>query len=138
MLTISREADYALLLISQLKKNKELTPLSVMIKNTRLPKRFLARIASKLAKAKLLKSREGKIGGYSLNVNWQKTNLFDFLLIFEKHLDIVKCSKSHYQCNFKSICSHSQSLRNKIHTGFVNSLKSMTLQEIFEKGQLNS
>lgn len=114
MFTISNEADYALLLVSQLEKSTDLVPMSTLIESTHLPKRFVARIASKMVKGGLLQSKEGKVGGYRLSENWDRMSLYKFLSIFEKNIDLVKCQNLEYQCAFESVCQHKSSLKNTL------------------------
>lgn len=114
MLTISNEADYALLLVTQLENTENLVPLSSLIEKTHLPKRFVARIASKMVKNGLLESKEGKVGGYKLADNWKQMSLYNFLSIFEKNIDLVKCQHEGYICAFEDVCLHKYSLRNTL------------------------
>ena len=89
MLTITKQSDYGILLISSIYKKNKLVNLSELIKETKLPKRFLARIAADLVKSKLLISREGKNGGYLISENIKTISLYDYLKIFNIYLYAV-------------------------------------------------
>lgn len=133
MFTLSSKPDYALLLISQLLDKSEYIPLSQLVKNTKLPKRFIARIASDLVKNGILKSREGKIGGYKLMKQLNKINLFDFLKIFEPEFHLVKCQDPKYKCEFIDMCNHNTPLKIKL-TGIISKeLTNWTLKDVYEK-----
>ncbi|MDO9028264.1 MAG: Rrf2 family transcriptional regulator, partial [Candidatus Roizmanbacteria bacterium] len=98
MLTITKQSDYGLILISYVYKKNRLVKLSELIEETKLPKRFLARIASQLAKESLLISKEGKTGGYLISPKLKKVSLYDYLSIFENDIAICNCFDESYQC----------------------------------------
>lgn len=106
MLNITKQSDYGLLLISQLKDKKKYVSLSDILKEIDLPKRFIARIAAKLVQANILESREGKIGGYRLTKKAKNINLFDYLKIFEGDLAFTKCMTDGYKCPNNKDCIH--------------------------------
>lgn len=136
MFTLSNEADYALLLVSELRKYQEFVPLSTVIKSTHLPPRFFARIASKLAKEGLLESKEGKIGGYRLQKDWETKSVYDFLKIFDNTISLVKCESAEFKCVFEDICEHKTGLGHKVSSLVTDTLKQHTLATLFEKKPL--
>jgi len=114
MLTINKQSDYGMLLISLLGSGTDFVSLGVLVDKTKLPHRFLAKIAAALAKNKILLSKEGKEGGYKLAGNWHNVSLYDYLRIFEGH-----------------ICQHRSFLEKKL-TGLVTTqLKKIRLGELF-------
>ncbi|MFA5136363.1 MAG: Rrf2 family transcriptional regulator [Patescibacteria group bacterium] len=131
MLKISKQSDYALIIISQLYHTDAYTPLSVLISKTKLPKRFLARIAADLVNRKILLSREGRVGGYKLAPSISSTTLYEFFSIFEKNLNFVRCMEHSYICKFKSICKHKDGVRTKLNNIVINQLKKIKLAELF-------
>ena len=114
MLNITKQSDYGMLLISSLKDKEGYMPLSELLKEVKLPKRFLARIAAELVQAKILKSREGKDGGYQLSDKAKDLNLYDYLKIFEGDLAITKCMKPGYQCPWNEYCQHKSLLKHNL------------------------
>lgn len=60
MFNISKQSDYGLLMLEYLKDKRDYISLTEIVEKLKLPKRFLARIASKLVSARILLSREGK------------------------------------------------------------------------------
>jgi Rrf2 family protein len=84
MLVINKQTDYAILFISNLRQKKDFVPLSEIVEKTKLPQRFLARIAAQLVKNQIITSREGKVGGYKLSINLNKLSLYDFLRFLKK------------------------------------------------------
>jgi len=132
MLTISNQSDYGILLISSLLNKKDYVPLSELIKKTKLPKRYLARIASILTKNKIIKSKEGKIGGYKLAMNLDKINLFDYLKIFEGDFHLCKCHLEDYSCQYEHICQHQIFFRKKVDDIICNQLKKIKLSQLIQ------
>lgn len=130
MLTISNQSDYGIILISSLIGKKDYTPLSELLEKTKLPKRFLARIASVLSKNKIIKSREGKMGGYKLIGDLNKITLFDYLKIFEGNFHFSKCNDQSFDCQFKKICKHRNFLKDKLDQIICQQLKKITLKKI--------
>ena len=132
MLTLSKQSDYALIILSQLIGKEEYIPLSELVKHTNLPQRFLARIAARLVSEKLLLSREGRIGGYKLTSHVEKINFYDFLRIFEKRLDFLNCLEPHAdKCRFEKVCKHRKGVRTKLNEIVMGQLKQTRLLDIF-------
>lgn len=132
MLSISKQADYGLLILSLLKEKKEFIPLSQLVKTTKLPKRFLARIASILAKNKLIKSKEGKEGGYQLLKGAMKITLYDYLKIFEGNVCLTDCCDRGAKCSWMSFCPSSKIIKNQVNRDLIRTLKKWKLREIIQ------
>jgi len=130
MLNISKQSDYGLLLISQLKNKKDYVPLSEVLKKVTLPKRFIARIASELVQAQILESREGKIGGYRLTKKAKNINLYDYLKIFEGDLAITKCMVDGHKCPSEQYCTHKTFFKKSLSAIISGDLKKYKLFQI--------
>lgn len=131
MFTINSQSDYGLIIISSLLKKKDFVPLSELVQDTKLPKRFLARIGSQLANYRLLKSLEGRNGGYKLTDKVKKINLYEYLTIFESDVEICKCCEEDYDCQYKGLCQHGSFLQSKLNKIIIDQLKKIKLVEIF-------
>lgn len=132
MLTLSKQSDYALIILSQLRERSDFIPLSELIEHTNLPQRFLARIAARLVSEKLLISREGRVGGYKLAPVADKINLHDFLRIFEKRLDFLEClDGKKTKCKYEKVCKHRHGVREKLNNVVMAQLKRTRLMELF-------
>lgn len=129
MFSINKETDYALSAINFLSKNKnEYVSISLMSSKLGISKKYLSRILPKIVDAKIIKSKEGKNGGYMLVKDIENINLYEFLKVFENDLEFVKC-------NSKCLCKHceqkeffSEYLKNEV----INILKKKQLNEIFK------
>lgn len=130
MFKLSSQTEYSLLALAYLKDQKERVPLSTLVKETSLPKRYLARICAKLVSEKILDSKEGRDGGYTLNDNWKNTTLYDFLNIFEKDLEIVRCKREGTKCKYAHVCKHENFFAGKLTNLLTKELKNYTLEEV--------
>lgn len=133
MLKISKQSDYGLILTFYLYKNrKNIVSLSKLIEKTKLPKRFLARIASRLVRGGLLKSQEGKTGGYKVTDRVKKISFYDYLKIFEDDIQLTRCINSNYRCQFKAVCQHRDFLKNYVNKALVNELKKIKFLQLLK------
>lgn len=132
MFTISSQSDYGLIIISSLLKKKVFVPLSDLVQDTKLPQRFLARIGSELANHGLLKSLEGRNGGYKLTEKVKNINLYEYLTIFESDVEVCKCCEVDYDCQYKGLCRHGNFLQSKLNKIIIDQLKKIMLVDIFK------
>ena len=131
MFNINKQTDYALVTVANLRDQKELVPLSYLVKKTHMPPRFLARITAELVKNKILLSKEGKTGGYKLAKQPKDINLFDFLKIFENDFNVISCHVEKGLCQCRVSCHHKNFFQNNLSAIFVNQLKKITLEDVF-------
>ncbi len=127
MLKLSKQSDYALIILSELSREKKQLSLSDLISRTHLPKRFLARIASILTNNDILKSKEGKEGGYTITSKAFRISLYEFLQLFETHLDFIHCSAT--ECAFETVCKHKKKIQTKLSKIVIGRLKQVQLKE---------
>ena len=130
MFNISKQSDYGLLMLEYLKDKRDYISLTQIVEKLKLPKRFLARIASKLVSARILLSREGKVGGYLLNPEINSLTLYDYLKVFEGDLALTKCFDKDYQCQWEKNCSHKKFFNHKLRNSFIENLKKEKLLKI--------
>jgi len=130
MFNISKQSDYGLLMLEYLKDKKNYISLTEIVEKLKLPRRFLARIASKLVSAKILLSREGKIGGYLLSPKISSFTLYDYLKVFEGDLALTECFDKKYKCQWEKDCCHKKFFDNKLRNAFIENLKKEKLLKI--------
>lgn len=130
MLKINKKSDYGLILLAFLKGKRSFVPLSQFIESTGLPQRFVARIASNLTKHGILKSREGKIGGYALAKKMAKISLYEYFSIFDPFA-LTQCCRAEYSCPFRSFCQHNPFFKTVLSARFSDVLKHYTLADLF-------
>lgn len=129
MFKISKSSDYGLLLIEYLLSKNNFVSITDIVKKTRLPKRFLARIASILVNEGILESKEGKIGGYRVTDKLKSLSLYDYLKIFE-NFNFTLCSDKYKQCPWEKNCQHKNYFSNRLKNNFIHYLKSEKILKI--------
>ncbi|VVA43351.1 conserved hypothetical protein [Candidatus Roizmanbacteria bacterium] len=132
MLSITKQSDYGLILISFVYKKKGLVKLSELIKETKLPQRFLARIAAELVKNGLLVSKEGKNGGYLATPKIKNISLYDYLTIFENDVIVSSCVDENFDCKFEKICNHKDFIKKRLNVVLTKELKKIKLLELIK------
>ncbi|MEK7177653.1 MAG: Rrf2 family transcriptional regulator [Patescibacteria group bacterium] len=132
MLSITKQSDYGLILISFVYKKKGLVKLSDLIKDTKLPQRFLARIAAELVKNKLLISKEGKNGGYLISPKIKTVSLYDYLSIFENDVIVSSCVDEDFDCKFEKICNHKDFIKQRLNVVLTKELKKIKLLQLID------
>ena len=106
MIQITREVELGLLLMVELaRKPDELVGLKEWAEKRSLPYRFLSKVAVKLKKAKLLKSKEGREGGYGLFKPAKKIKVGEIITALEGPLEPVRCL-SGASCGCEDWCGH--------------------------------
>lgn len=130
MFKVSKNVEYSLALIRFLSlKQDKVVSVSVIIKSLNLPSRFVARLASDLANAKVLFSKEGKGGGYSLEAGWQEKSLYDVVVALGEDKRLVDCLDPNCSCPRESGCKI-KSLWKGLEEGIIRELKSIKLKEL--------
>lgn len=124
MLKISREVDLGLLLMAELCREKSLS-LSEWARKKKLPYRFLSKIAGKLKKAGLIKSREGREGGYFLT---KKIKVGEIFKAIEGDKGIVACLQGHL-CAAAKFCQQRKVLV-KLSQVMEQQLNKMNLEDL--------
>lgn len=130
MLSITKQSDYGLILLSSAYKRKGLIKLSQLISETNLPQRFLARIAAELVKKGLLKSKEGKSGGYLISAKIKTISLYDYLRIFENDVIVSSCVDENFECKFDKICNHKDFIKKRLNVVLTKELKKIKLLQL--------
>jgi len=130
MLAITKQSDYGLILLSYIYKKNVQVRLSELIKETKLPQRFLARIAAELVKKGLLISREGKNGGYIILPKIKTISFFDYLTIFENDVVVSSCVDNNHECKFEKICNHKDFIKKKLSVVLTKELKKIKLLQL--------
>lgn len=133
MFTISNQSDYAMLFLEYLSKQKQSVPLAKAVEDLKLPRRFMAHVASKLVSAKILESREGMRGGYTLLKPLKKIKLSELLGLYEGDMKLVKCGDSSYACRWEKICNHQDAWQNKLQKKIMTVIDSVSVADMIAK-----
>jgi len=128
MLKISRETDLGLLLMVEAAKRKKAIGLKNFSKENGLPYRFLSKVAVKLTKAKLLKSKEGRDGGYKLGKAAEKIKVISVVELLDGPIAPVGCMRGD-ECKSANICGH-KSLMGKLTQVVEKQLARVSVEDI--------
>lgn len=131
MFSISKETDYALNAIFYISDKNNYSSVAEISEKLKISKSYLGRIFTKLASVKILRSKEGKDGGYVLNKKLNEIYLYDFLTLFEEDLGVVKCDKNGKKCSCIKFCKHKKFFQKYIFQILENELKRQTLLDVY-------
>ena len=130
MITISKKVEYSIILISYLAEKKgETVSLADVAKKLSLPYRFLGQLAGALKNGGIVDSREGKMGGYSLNKGWEKKSLYDLLEVLGENKHMVKCLAGDVVCEREAGC-RLRGVWGKIEKSFSKEMKLIKLTDL--------
>jgi Rrf2 family protein len=110
-------------------KKGETVSLSDVAKKLTLPYRFLGQLAGALKAGGLIDSREGKMGGYSLNRSWERKSLYDLLEVLGENKHMVKCLAGDVVCAREADC-RLRGVWSKIEKSFSKELKLIKLADL--------
>ncbi|PXW17990.1 MULTISPECIES: Rrf2 family transcriptional regulator [Chryseobacterium] len=108
---MSKRCKYALKAMVRLARNynQGFLPTSIIAQDENIPKKFLEQILLELKRAKLVNSKQGKIGGYYLLKSPDEVSLADIYRIFDGPIALTPCvSLNFYEpcddCVDEAIC----------------------------------
>ena len=128
MITVTKKVEYSLILISYLSHHSDNLSLRQISQQLNLPYSFLSKIATDLASAGIIFSREGRGGGYKLSPNWHQKSFYHLLVALGENKALVSCL-SHKNCLHSSTCSLRR-LWQKIESSLQQQLKTIKLSQI--------
>ncbi len=131
MFRISALADYALVLMTHLDTTRVQSIKSLTV-STKLPYATLAKLASKLEKHKLLKSKEGRGGGYLLAKPPHEITLRAIIEALEGPIAPVKCITHPGACQFEKGCEVKPRWKN-LTNDLIQWADSYTLRDLVRK-----
>ena len=123
MLKITRETDYALLIMTHLAKHEVAHSASQIANECHLSPAFTSKILKILTKEKLLTSIRGSQGGYLLERKPENITLLEIIVAIEGPMSINSCTDDHSSCDRSNNCDLTPhwALINKIlHREFSN------------------
>ena len=112
MFNISTKSDYGLIVMVELGKNykKDYLSLVNIAKAKKLSAGYLVQIIQPLVKADLIKSKEGKGGGYKLLKAPNKISVLEIIEALEGPTNLVKCLRDgktkcscFFDCDMKKV-----------------------------------
>lgn len=138
MLKITRETDYALLIMTHLAKHNTALSATQIAGDCSLSPAFTSKILKILTQEGLLSSIRGSQGGYLLEKKPQDITLLEILVAIEGPMSINDCVGDHAQCDRSHNCELTPhwALINKILKREFSSISLASLAALPEKGQV--
>ncbi len=130
MFNLNRQTGYAFIILAHLGRQQGYTSLSVLAKELNLPPQFASKTAGRLVKAGILKSKEGKNGGYQLAQEISKIKLLEILELFEGKLRIVGCQGRKHPCPHEAHCFHKKFFTGKFTNLIVKEIEKWNLGDV--------
>ena len=136
---ISKKTKYAINALVYIAKNKEEQPISVsrISEEQHIPLKFLESILTELKNARILNSKKGKYGGYSLNKTPEEIHMAKIMRLFDGAIGLLPCVTYEYyerceECIDEETCGIRQ-VAMEIRNETVNRLKAATLSDIIKR-----
>jgi len=136
---LSKKAKYAINALVYIAKNKDEQPISVskISENQNIPLKFLESILSELKNARVVNSKKGKYGGYSLNGDPKDISMARVMRFFDGAIALLPCVTYEYyerceECADEETCGIRQ-VAMEIRNETVKRLKAATLEDIIAR-----
>lgn len=138
-MNITREADYAIRVISNLSlaEEGERVSASTLAKEETIPQQFLLKILRKLRKSGLIKSFMGVNGGYVLNRKPEDISFKDVIEAIDGPIYINACLNDRKQCNRYPINCIVHKRLKVVQKQLVDNLEAINFKNLFEKADPN-
>lgn len=139
MFRVSTRSQYGLrAMVCLAKAHREICPLRVIAKKEGLSFDYLEKIIAKLVKAKLIKTKKGAKGGYSLTRNPSRIKIGEIIRALEGKDGLVSCITDKGVKSVACPMSKECLARNfwvKIQKSLNSTLNSITLADLIKDGK---
>lgn len=136
---LSKKTKYAINALVYIAKNKEEQPISVsrIAREQNIPLKFLETILVELKNARIVNSKKGKFGGYSLNGTPKEIHMAKVMRLFDGAIGLLPCVTYDFyerceECIDEETCGIRQ-VAMEIRNETVKRLKSATLADIVRR-----
>ena len=136
---LSKKAKYATNALVYIAKNLDEQPISVsrIAEDQKIPLKFLESILTELKNARILNSKKGKYGGYSLNGKPEEIHMAKVMRLFDGAIALLPCVTFDFyerceECKDEETCGIRQ-IAMEIRNETVERLKAATLAEIISR-----
>lgn len=134
MIKISKSVEYSLLALNYISENESLTNINskIIANELNIPFDLLAKLLQKLVKSNIVKSKQGKNGGYTLLIPPKKLSIIKIIDALGENVQLTNCTFDNasidecYRINDCCIRTPFWNLQNKI----INIFRSTTLHEL--------
>lgn len=136
---LSKKTKYAINALVYIAKNKEKQPIPVsrISEEQNIPLKFLESILTELKNARILNSKKGKYGGYSLNGTPEDIHMAKIVRLFDGAIALLPCVTYEFyerceECVDEETCGIRQ-IAMEIRNETVKRLKAATLANIIKR-----
>ncbi len=136
---LSKKTKYAINALVYIARHQEERPIPVsrISEERNIPLKFLESILTELKNARVLNSKKGKYGGYTLNGAPEDINLAEVMRLFDGAIALLPCVTYNYyqpceECVDEETCGIRQ-VALEIRNATVARLKNATLANIIER-----
>tara|TARA_R110002050_G_scaffold291417_1_gene445862 strand:+ start:2224 stop:2655 length:432 start_codon:yes stop_codon:yes gene_type:complete len=136
---LSKKAKYATNALVYIAKNLDEQPIPVsrIAEDQNIPLKFLESILTELKNARILNSKKGKYGGYSLNGKPEEIHMAKVMRLFDGAIALLPCVTFDFyerceECKDEETCGIRQ-IAMEIRNETVERLKAATLAEIISR-----
>jgi len=134
MIKISKSVEYSILALKYISENENITNISSrnISEKLNIPYDLLSKLLQKLVRQKIIKSQQGKYGGYRMLVSSEKLTILKIVDALEENVQLTNCTfdyASKDDCaRIEDCCIRSPfwNLQNKINSMF----NEITLKEL--------
>ncbi len=134
MLKLSKSLEYSLLALIHISKNDNdsITSSKVISEKLNISYELLSKLLQKLSRNGIIKSQQGKFGGYTLNIPSNELSLYQIINAIEENIKLVDCTHSlatKDDCNKINDCQIREpfyDIQNKI----ISIFESVTLEQL--------
>ncbi len=134
MLKIAKSVEYSILALRFIAQNQNLECVSTKEISVRenIPYDLLAKLMQKMVKHDIIVSKQGKLGGYTLNVSPEQLSINDVILALDEKVQLTDCMVENPTTNdcgrVQNCCLRSP--LSKMQDKIIDLFKHTTLQEI--------
>ena len=134
MLKIAKSVEYSILALRFIANNQDLECVSTkeISERENIPYDLLAKLMQKMVKHNIILSKQGKMGGYTLNVRPEQISINDVILALDEKVQLTDCmfdNATTNDCARMTDCCLRSPL-NKVQDKIVDLFKETTLKEI--------
>ena len=136
---LSKKAKYAINALVYIAKHIDEQPITVsrIAEEQNIPLKFLESILTELKNARILNSKKGKCGGYSLNGTPKQIHMAKIMRLFDGAIELLPCVTYDFyerceECTDEETCGIRQ-VAMEIRNETVSRLKNATLANIIER-----
>lgn len=126
---ITREADYALRIVSMLAFEESQVEAKAISEQKLIPYRFTLKILRKLVQSGIVKSFRGVNGGYCLNKPISEITLYDVIETIDGTIDINRCIAEPEICQSSGECKIQRAFLDAQKV-LVEYLSSVTMEQV--------